>query len=91
MAQDPIFRIPGLREGICKYYIWNEYTSQLLVNYNKSFQKTHDGALFGFEQWEQNYKYTEATRKGGGSDELNRVIEYHWTNHLKPTLMVAQN
>ena len=64
----------GLREGYDKYYIWNEYTSQLLVNYNKSFQKHTIGALFGFEQWEQIYKYTEATRKGGGSDELTESL-----------------
>lgn len=60
----------GMREGTDKYYIWNEYTSQLLVNYNKTFKKHTIGALFGFEQWEQLYKYTEAERKGGGSDEL---------------------
>lgn len=60
----------GLREGTDKYYIWNEYTSQLLVNYNKTFKKHTIGALFGFEQWEQLYKYTEAERKGGGNDEL---------------------
>lgn len=30
--------------------------------------------MFGFEQWEQLYKYTEATRKGGGSDELTESL-----------------
>ena len=64
----------GLREGYDKYYIWNEYTSQLLVNYNKTFKQHTIGALFGFEQWEQLYKYTEATRKGGGSDELTESL-----------------
>lgn len=64
----------GKREGTDKYYIWNEYTSQLLVNYNKTFKKHTIGALFGFEQWEQIYKYTEAERKGGGSDELTESL-----------------
>ena len=64
----------GLREGTDKYYIWNEYTSQLLVNYNKTFKQHTIGALFGFEQWEQIYKYTEAERKGGGSDELTESL-----------------
>ena len=63
-----------MREGYDKYYIWNEYTSQLLVNYNKTFKQHTIGALFGFEQWEQLYKYTEATRKGGGSDELTESL-----------------
>lgn len=64
----------GKREGTDKYYIWNEYTSQLLVNYNKTFKKHTIGALFGFEQWEQIYKYTEAERKGGGNDELTESL-----------------
>lgn len=44
------------------------------MNYNKTFKQHTIGALFGFEQWEQLYKYTEATRKGGGSDELTESL-----------------
>lgn len=60
----------GLREGYDKYYNHNYYTGQVLINFNKSFGKHNIGALAGFESYEHIYKYTEASRKGGGSDEL---------------------
>ena len=60
----------GLREGYDKYYNHNYYTGQVLINFNKSFGKHNIGALAGFESYEHIYKYTEATRMGGGSDEL---------------------
>lgn len=60
----------GLREGYDKYYNHNYYTGQVLINFNKNFGKHNIGALAGFESHEHIYKYTEASRKGGGSDEL---------------------
>ena len=60
----------GLREGYDKYYNHNYYTGQVLINFNKSFGKHNISALAGFESYEHIYKYTEATRQGGGSDEL---------------------
>lgn len=64
----------GLREGYDKYYTNNYYTGQVLINYNKTFGKHTIGALAGFESYEHIYKYTEATRKGGGSDELGESL-----------------
>lgn len=64
----------GLREGYQKYYDWNWYTTQVLANYNKTFGKHSLTALSGFEQIYYNYKYTEATRKGGGNDELTESL-----------------
>lgn len=64
----------GMREGSDNYYNWNWYTSQVLVNYNKTFKKHSIAALLGFEQVEHIYKYTETSRKGGGSNELNESL-----------------
>ena len=64
----------GLREGYQKYYDWNWYTTQVLANYNKTFGKHSLTALAGFEQIYYNDKYTEATRKGGGNDELTESL-----------------
>ena len=64
----------GLREGYEKYYTNNYYTGQVLINYNKTFGKHTIGALAGFESYEHIYKYTEATRKGGGNDELGESL-----------------
>ncbi|WMI94277.1 TonB-dependent receptor [Bacteroides fragilis] len=64
----------GLREGADNYYNWNWYTTQVLANYNKSFKKHTIGVLLGFEQVEHIYKYTETSRKGGGSDELTESL-----------------
>lgn len=64
----------GMREGTDNYYNWNWYTSQVLVNYNKTFKKHSIGALLGFEQVEHIYKYTETSRKGGGSNELSESL-----------------
>ena len=64
----------GLREGYERYYNYNYYTGQVLINYNKTFGKHTIGALAGFESYEQLYKYTTATRKGGGSNELDESL-----------------
>ena len=60
----------GKRIGEHNYYNWNWYTTQLLVNYNKSFGKHSLGVLLGAEQEEHTYRYTKTKRTGGGSDEL---------------------
>lgn len=64
----------GLREGYEKYYNYNYYTGQILINYNKTFGKHSINALAGMETYEQIYKYTEATRKGGGNNELGESM-----------------
>lgn len=63
-----------LREGYDNYYTWNWYTSQVIANYNKTWKKHTLGVLAGFEQIDHRYKYTEATRKGGGNDELQESL-----------------
>ncbi len=64
----------GLREGYEEYYTNNWYTTQLLANYNKTFGSHTIGAMAGFEQTEFIYKYTKATRKGGGDDNLTESL-----------------
>lgn len=64
----------GLREGYDKYYNNNYYTGQVLINFNKSFGKHNLAALAGFESYEHIYKYTEASRQGGGNDELTESL-----------------
>lgn len=64
----------GRREGEHNYYNWNWYTTQLLANYNKTFGKHSVGALFGYEQVEYTYRYTEAKRTGGGNDDLGESL-----------------
>lgn len=58
------------REGYDNYYTRNWYTSQVLVNYLKTFGPHTIAALAGFEQNEYIYKFTKAERKGGGNNEL---------------------
>ncbi|MEY8685154.1 SusC/RagA family TonB-linked outer membrane protein [Bacteroides sp. AN502(2024)] len=64
----------GKREGEHKYYNWNWYTPQLLINYNKNFGVHGLGLLGGFEQVDYAYRYTEAKRVGGGNDELSESL-----------------
>ncbi len=64
----------GKREGEHKYYNWNWYTTQLLVNYNKNFGVHGLGLLGGVEQVDYSYRYTEAKRVGGGNDELTESL-----------------
>lgn len=64
----------GDREAYQYYYDWNWYTTQVLINYNKTFGKHTIGGLLGFEQEEYIYKYTTANRKGGGNDELEESL-----------------
>lgn len=64
----------GLREGYEEYYTKNWYTTQVLANYNEKWGKHGLTALLGFEQVDYNYKYTKATRKGGGNNELGNSL-----------------
>ena len=64
----------GKREGYHNYNNWNWYTSQLLANYNKTFGKHSIGLLAGAEQVEHAYRFTEANRTGGGSNELTESL-----------------
>lgn len=64
----------GPREGYDNNSKWNAYTTQFLVNYNKDFGDHTVAGLLGFEQKEDIYKYTNASRKGGGNDELSESL-----------------
>ena len=64
----------GLREGYDEYYNHNRYTSQVLANYNKTFGKHSIAVLGGFESFEHIYKFTKASRKGGGNNELTESL-----------------
>ncbi len=62
------------RAGNHNYYNWNWYTSQLLVNYNKTLNKHSFGVLAGAEQVKYTYRYTTTERTGGGNNELNESL-----------------
>ncbi len=64
----------GDREGAHNHYNWNWYTSQLLINYNKSINNHSFGVLAGAEQVKHTYRYTTTSRKGGGNDELTESL-----------------
>jgi TonB-linked SusC/RagA family outer membrane protein len=64
----------GLREGYDRYYNRNYYTMQVLANYHENWGDHNFAALGGFEQYLYTYKYTEASRKGGGNDELTESL-----------------
>lgn len=65
----------GVREGEHNYYNWNWYTTQLLANYMKTFAKHHTvNTLLGYEQVDYNYRYTKASRQGGGSNDLHESL-----------------
>ena len=64
----------GLREANEKQTWWNWYTTQVLINYNETWGKHDLGLLAGFEQIDQRYKHLEATRKGGGNNELQESL-----------------
>lgn len=64
----------GLREGSHNYYDYNYYTGQLLGTYDKTFGKHTLGVLAGMESYKVTYKYTTASRKGGGSNELGESL-----------------
>ena len=62
------------REGYDNNSKWNSYTTQFLANYKKDFGDHTLAGLVGFEQKEDIYKYTNASRKGGGNDELTESL-----------------
>ena len=64
----------GRREGYHNYYNWNWYTGQLLINYNKTFGDHTIGLLAGGESVRYTYRYTTASRTGGGNDELGESL-----------------
>jgi TonB-linked SusC/RagA family outer membrane protein len=63
----------GDREAYDRYSNWNWYTSQVLANYNESWENHNLALLGGFEQTLYTYNFTEAFRKGGGNDELSSL------------------
>ncbi|GBU08026.1 SusC/RagA family TonB-linked outer membrane protein [Bacteroidales bacterium] len=60
----------GPREGYSNNFHHNWYTTQVLSNYYKNFDKHSFALLGGFEQTAYHYTYTEAARKGGGNNNL---------------------
>lgn len=64
----------GLREGYENYFNHNYYTGQVLINYIKSFGNHNVSALAGMESYEHIYKYTKASRKGGGNNDLGESL-----------------
>ena len=64
----------GKREGYSYNYDWNWYTTQLLANYDKTFGAHHVAALLGYEGVEYTYRYTTASRVGGGNNDLDQSL-----------------
>lgn len=64
----------GLREGYVNHYDYDYLTGQLLANYNKSFGDHNLAVLLGMESYDVKYKYVTASRKGGGSNELDESL-----------------
>lgn len=64
----------GEREGYNDNHHYNWYTSQLLANYNESLGKHSIALLGGVEQSLYTYEWTKASRKGGGSNELQESL-----------------
>ena len=64
----------GKREGYHNHYNWNWYTTQLTANYMKSFGDHNLNLLAGAEQVEYTYRYTTASRTGGGNNELGESL-----------------
>lgn len=62
------------REGYNKHYNRNWYTFNLLANYMKTFGKHTVNLLAGMETREYLYRFTEATRTGGGNNELEESL-----------------
>ncbi len=62
------------REGFEEYFQSNWYTSQVIANYNETWGNHSMALLGGFEQLEMIHKYTKATRKGGGNNELQESM-----------------
>lgn len=64
----------GTRSGSRSLYNWNWYTSQLLANYDKSFNNHNINALLGVELVNYTYKYSTLSRNGGGSNDLAEAL-----------------
>lgn len=64
----------GLREGYSENYNYDYITGQVLVNYNKQIGNHGIAALVGMESYAIKSRYTKASRKGGGNDELDESL-----------------
>lgn len=64
----------GQREGFVNNYNYDYLTGQILVNYNKSFGDHNFAVLAGMESYDVKYHYVTASRKGGGSNELDQSL-----------------
>lgn len=64
----------GDREGYSNNLNYDYITGQILINYNKQIGNHHISALAGMEAYEAKSHYTDANRKGGGSNELDESL-----------------
>lgn len=65
----------GTRAGNHEYYNWNWMTYQGTINYNKTIAEKHSiGLLAGYESQRYMYRYTKASRTGGGDNALDQVL-----------------
>lgn len=65
----------GTRYGRHNYYNYDWMTYQAVANYNKTFAQKHNvGLLAGYEASRYMYRYTTASREGGGDNALDQVF-----------------
>lgn len=76
----------GQRYGERTLKNWDRMTYQVVANYNKTFAEKHNlGVLGGYESLRYMYRFTQATRTGGGDNALDQVLaslnKDKWTNN----------
>ncbi len=52
-------------------YLWNRFTSDITLNYNKTFYKNSISSLLGYNVEDYNYKYTHAYREGFPNNDMS--------------------
>ena len=66
----------GTRRADHNYYNWDRMTYQAVANYNTTIAKKHNiGLLAGYESQRYMYRYTTASREGGGDNALDQVFD----------------
>lgn len=65
----------GTRYSYHNHYNWDWMTYQAVANYNKTIAEKHNiGLLAGYESQRYMYRYTTASRTGGGDNALDQVM-----------------
>ena len=90
-SEDPSYKgwaFPAeLREGYDNSYRYSRQTFQALVNYDDSFNEVHNvNVLGGFETYDYNYRFAQASRSGGGNNNLDESL-----NTLDPENQYAKS